>query len=356
MAERVVGDPFLTYSATAGVPEPYPVLQGMSPNAATAIRGSAGSEQRLGGALQMPVGYGSTAPTTGPLTNGIPAALGGQGATQRDGQRSGAADVSGGRPLDTPALAQSERGLRATGPDGVTSHEGVQGRAGVEQQLHTGIFHEQSPLWPPAPADHQQPHVPTQRQQAAAQVLSPLAGRDLRDDVPETLQEQAATAGTRLSAEAQRAMSQLASQRAALVQALQARARGTLGTVEPQENASPGVTDTGPPERPHDNGEEVVWYSRLQGFLRRRVMEPVREQMETFRRSTPSASPQTTWFGSPLPTSDPLMTPTTRRAMQEWTAVTVVYRSSTGHQHRWPDGGGLSRRSSAASTVGHDRS
>ena len=267
----------------------------------------------------MPVGYGATTATTGPLTNGIPAASGGQGATQRDGQRSGAADLSGGRPLDGPALVQSERGLRATGLDGVTSHEGLQGRVGVEPPLHTSTSHEQSPPLPPAPADHQQPHVLAQRQQAAAQVSTPLAGEDLRDDVSETLQGQAAAAGTRLSAEAQRAMSQLASQRAALVQALQARARGTLGAVETQENANPGGADIEHPERPYDNGEEVVWYSRLQGFLRRRVMEPVREQMETFRRSTPSASPQTTWFGSPLPTSDPLMTPTTRRAMQEWT-------------------------------------
>ena len=231
MADTSVDATSLMYSAPAVVSEPYPAVQGMSPNAATAMRGSAAGERRVGGALhlQMPVGYGSIAPATGPLTNGISAASGGQGTTQRDGQRLGAADVSGGRPLATPALVQSERGPRTAGLDGVTSYEGVQGRVGVEQPSYASTMHEQPPLLPPAPADHQQPHVPAQRQQAAAQMPTSLAGGDLRDDGPEEWQGQAATAGTRLSAEAHRAMSQLASQRAALVQALQARARGNLG-------------------------------------------------------------------------------------------------------------------------------
>ena len=307
------------YSLPDSIPEPYPVLQGMSPNAATVIRDSSATERRLGGALQLPVGYGATASAYESLENGVSAALGGQGATQRDGQRPGAVDFSGSRPRETSSLVQPERGTRPTGLDGVTTHVGVQGRVGVEQALRTSTTPEQPPPVHLAPADRQQSRTLAQQQQAAAQVTTSFAEGDPRDDVSETLQGQAAAAGTRLSVEAQRAMAQLASQRAALVQALQARARGTLGAVETQENANPEGADIEPSERPYENGEEVVWYSRLQGFLRRRVMEPVREQMETFRRSTPSASPQTTWFGSPLPTSDPLMTPTTRRAMQEWT-------------------------------------
>ena len=148
---------------------------------------------------------------------------------------------------------------------------------------------------------------------------TPLAGGEPRDDVSEHLQGQAASTGARLSVEAQRAMAQLANQRAALVQALQTRARGTSEVGESHEHVVSATMGAGSQEGSHDNGEEVVWYSRLQGFLRRRVVEPVREQMETLRRGTPSASPQTTWFGSPLPASDPLMSPTTRRAMQEWT-------------------------------------
>ena len=244
------------YSIPDSIPEPYPVLLGMSPNAAAAIRDSSATERRLGGALQLPGGYGATASAYEPLANGVSAALGGQGTTQRDGQRPGAADASASGPLEQP-----DRGTRATGLDGVTTHEGVQGRAGVEQALHTSTTPEQPPPVHLAPADRQQPHTPAQQQQAAAQVTTSFAEGDACDDVSGPLQGHAATAGTRLSAEAQRAMAQLASQRAALVQALQARARGTVGAVEAQENASPGATDMEPPERPYDNGEEVVWYS-----------------------------------------------------------------------------------------------
>ena len=230
----------------------------------------------------------------------------------RDRERPGAADVSGGEPSNTATPAHFERGARETGPERATSYRAVQGRVGVEQSTYTSRSPEQHPPVHPAPADQQQPHTPAPRQQALIQASTPLAEGDLRGDGSDPLRGHTATAGTRLSVEAQRAMTQLANQRAALVQALQVRARGTLGAAESRETGDLG--DVGP-----DNGEEVLWYSRLQGFLRRRVMEPVREQMETLRRSAPSASPATTWFGSPLPTSDPLMSPTTRRAMQEWT-------------------------------------
>ena len=320
MANLSLGSPEHPYTNSAGVPEPYPVLQGMSPNVAAATRGLSSREHRSGGALQMPASYGSTATAYDRLANGVSATLGGQGPTQRDEQRPGAADVSGGGSLDTPMLAQLESGSRVTGLDGATSREGVQGRVGVGQPTYTTTFHELHPPLHPAPADQQQPHTPAQRQQAAAQVSTPLAEGGPRDDVPGPLQGHAATAGTRLSVEAQRAMTQLASQRAALVQALQTRARGTLGAVEAHETSFLGVGESSHQEGPCGNGDEVVWYSRLQGFLRRRVMDPVREQMETLRRNTPSASPQTTWFGSPLPNSEPLMSPATRRAMQEWTA------------------------------------
>ena len=267
----------------------------------------------------MPVGYGSTISEREPLVNGVPTVFGAQGATQRDRERSGAADVSGSGPSVTATLVPFERGARETGPERVAGYGAVQGRVGVEHLAQTSRPPEQHPPVHPAPADQQQPHTPAQRQHVPMQASTPLADGSLHGDDSGPLQGHTATAGTRLSVEAQRAMTQLASQRAALVHALQVRARGTLGTPEPQETGDPGDAGATLQERSYDNGEEVVWYSRLQGFLRRRVMEPVREQMETLRRSAPSASPATTWFGSPLPASDPLMSPTTRRAMQEWT-------------------------------------
>ena len=317
------------YFDSAGDPGPYPVPQGMSPNVFPATSGHVAGEQRLGGSLQMPAGYGSTTSTRGPLTNGIPSVPTAQGAAQRDERRSGAAGVSGGVPLETATPVQLGRGARETGLEGATSHDDVQGRVGVS---YTSTTSEQAPLVHPAPAEHQQPHTPAPRQQAAGQASTPLAGGDLRDDISEPLQGHASTTGARLSMEAQRAMTQLASQRAALVQALQTRARGASGVGEPLENVVPPAVEAESQGGSCDNGDEVVWYSRLHGFLRRRVMDPVREQMETLRRGTLSASPQSTWFGSPLPTPDPLMDPATRRAMQEWTE-----RPSSLHPGPQPD-------------------
>ena len=90
------------------------------------------------------------------------------------------------------------------------------------------------------------------------------------------------SAGTQISLEAQRAMSQLASQRTGLVHALQqraARASSAFAVLEGEDEGSAAVHPAREPQL-EDPGEEVVWYSRLQGFLRRRVVEPVREQVE----------------------------------------------------------------------------
>ena len=292
---------FPAYASSAEDSGPYPHPQGMSPSVSTAILGHVAGEQGLGGSLQMPAGYGSTSLTRGPLANGVLSAPTAQGATLTDELRPGAADVSGGGSLETTEPIRLGRGTRETGPEGATSHEGVQGRVGAP---YTSTTSQQAPLVHPAPADHQHPHTPAPRQPAAAQVSTPLAGGELRDDPSGSMQGPPTTTGTRLSMEAQRAMTQLASQRAALVQALQTRARGASGVGGSHGQAASSVPDVGHQEGSYDNGEEVVWYSRLQGFLRRRVMDPVWEQVETLRRGTPS---------------EPLMSPTTRRAMQEWT-------------------------------------
>ena len=78
------------------------------------------------------------------------------------------------------------------------------------------------------------------------------------------------SAGARISLEAQRAMSQLAAQRTALVHALQQRANQASLAFAPLEGEDDG-SSVMPPARDDQRqvpGEEVVWYSRLQGFLR----------------------------------------------------------------------------------------
>ena len=121
--------------------------------------------------------------------------------------------------------------------------------------------------------------------------------------------------GARLSVEAHRAMAQLASQRTALVQALQQRASRAPPQGEDFHDQGEVREDTLQGE---GADEEVVWYSRLQGFLHRRVVEPVREQVENLRRSSPIASPQSMWM-SAHSSPDQLLRPPVRQAMQRWT-------------------------------------
>ena len=65
-----------------------------------------------------------------------------------------------------------------------------------------------------------------------------------------------------------------------------------------------------------------MWYSRLHGFLRRRVVDPVREQVEQFRRATPIASPQSAWMSAPS-SPEQVLDPDVRQAMAQWTERTT---------------------------------
>ena len=283
---------------------PYPDHQGMSPTPTAAfderqaeMLGSVQGSRVLGS--QLPVGYGATAESN--LVNGTAAA-----------PSFGTALSSGTAPVVSSGLGASEAtdtaAARETGP--VVTR--VQGSVG---QPYTYTPASTTPPVAPAAASHTQQQLPYVSSQSRAQrppePHASVAGENGRVD----------SAGTRLSLEAQRAMSQLSSQRTALVHALQqraARASSAFATLEGDGDDS-ATMRPGSTTQSEDQGEEVVWYSRLQGFLRRRVVEPVREQVEHLRRSPLNPSPQSAWqSASPAP-SEPLMDAQTRRAMREWT-------------------------------------
>ena len=107
--------------------------------------------------------------------------------------------------------------------------------------------------------------------------------------------------------------------RTALVQELQhraARASSALAIVEGEgENPTAMLRDG--QTRVEEPGE--VWHWRLEGFLRRRMVEPVREQGEHARKSPLNPSPQSAWHSTSPTTPEPLMDTQTRRAMRDWT-------------------------------------
>ena len=250
---------------------------------------------------QLPVSYGATAASS--LMNGVSASSGGIEPASSSTTTQALHVVSGASQVPETAVA------RETGP----------AATGVPSNIGRTYTSTPNPtLTSPAPAEQaltpqQLPHTPSQsRDQRPPQLANPSSG---------DAESRESSTGTRLSLEATRAMSQLASQRTALVQALQqraARASSAFAVLEGEGEGSNGTHSATEP-RLDEHGEEVVWYSRLQGFLRRRVVEPVREQVEHLRRSPLNPSPQSAWHSASPAPSEPLMDPQIRRAMREWT-------------------------------------
>ena len=246
---------------------PFPHAQGMSPTLTAVFedqrQDNRGSLQGVRGfGSQLPVGYGATAGSS--LMNGTAAApsLG----TTPAASAAAAVDVDLGASEVASATAARETGPVATR---------VQGRVS-QQYAHTPApTNTSSAPADPAPVQQQIPHAPLlDRVPQPPEPSVPVSGESVRAEH---------SAGTRISLEAQRAMAQLASQRTALVQALQqraSRASSAFAVVEGEGGGS-ATANHAREARLEEPNEEVVWYSRLQGFLRRRVVEPVREQVES---------------------------------------------------------------------------
>ena len=99
----------------------------------------------------------------------------------------------------------------------------------------------------------------------------------------------------------QQARAQLTEQRSALVTALHARASRMLNAGD----GTPGVSTPGSgTSLVEHSGEQVIWFSRLRGFLQRTV-EPVLERMRPLPAPSPASwySQSPTWPG--LPPADP---------------------------------------------------
>ena len=289
-------------------PHPGPVQdQGMSPTLTEGLV-AARSQPVSFGPRQMPVGYSSVS-TRGSegqgLANGVTSYSGGP-------VTSSGHDISGVGSRDDPNSEAAGRPARArTGSDdGTAMGLGVEGRVEHRHSIT-------SPATTPHSTPHQLPHPPhtTLQQQEQSRTSALTSGTDEGARVLRGESYADMSPGTRLSVEAHRAMAQLSSQRTALVQALQQRAsRSSFQDEGLRDQAVP----SGEPLPSEGANEEVVWYSRLQGFLRRRVVEPVREQVENLRRSSPITSPQSTWISAPS-SPDQILEPSVRQAMQRWT-------------------------------------
>ena len=146
------------------------------------------------------------------------------------------------------------RRLRETAPHAMAGQDDVQGRARATQA--------------PAEAQLPQPSAAWQHAEAGRSQMSSENVSHSARDFPLQGRASFTASGMRPSTEAQRAMSQLAAQRTALVLALQNRARGATWADETPGTAGQEIPQGGPQTRQEDANEEVVWYSRLQGCLR----------------------------------------------------------------------------------------
>ena len=286
-------------------------LQGMSPNALEGASLVSGRPMSFG-PQQMPIGSGSTAahvPARQPMTNGVAPQATGQGSSQLHGTATSSGLMSG---AVGGVEGESFNGA-VTGPadDGVA-------RLRVGGRVEQASAHQPTPPTTSMPLQ-QPPHPPSiqqQQQQRLPAMTTPTPAdesRRMAGPQPQTPVDM--SPGARLTVEAQRAMAQLASQRTALVQALQTRA--TRAATLYEGHAVQG-DDQRDPAQDETSNEEVVWYSRLHGFLRRRVVEPVPEQVENLRRATPIASPQSTWMSAPS-SPEQVLDPDVRQAMAQWT-------------------------------------
>ena len=289
------------YQALQPDPGPYPQQQVMSPTLTAAFEDHRSETSRLahshrGLGSQLPTGYGATAGSS--LMNG----------TAATATLSPSAPAVGSVAVMSGSTAAGATLAPETGP--VVTR--------VQDSVGQGYAYTPTPTAPSAPADsttsqQQRPYtIPLDR---VPQLPEPPASASGASAPVEQ------SPGTRISLEAQRAMAQLASQRTALVHALQQRATRASSAFAASEGEGEGsaahlLARDAQPEIP---GEEVVWYSRLQGFLRRRVVEPVREQVENLRRSSLNPSPQSAWHSASPAPSESLMDAQTRRAMREWT-------------------------------------
>ena len=296
-----------TYQAPPNDSGPFPDLQGMSPTLPSASEehrqtGQGFLQGTINLGSQLPVGYGAT--TTPPVMNGTGASSGSTGALL-----AGSAGVAARGSLGATQGTRADV-VRTTGPV-------VTRVSGSLEQLYADT---------PAPAtislapadmqstvQQQLPVGPLQlRTQQTTQPTASASG-DTGDVEP--------SAGSRISLEPSRAMSQPAAQRTALVHALQQRAVRASSAFTVLEGEGATTTAIRPATEPplEDPHGEVVWYSRLQGFLRRRVIDPVREQVEHLRRSPLNPSPQSAWYSTSPAPSESLMDVQTRRAVREWT-------------------------------------